>query len=418
MIVARSPGVADWAREQGISQHDGRRRGFELPAVDCILSIVNDLILSPDQIASARIGAFNCHNSLLPAYRGAFAANWALIDGQTRHGVTWHRITTEIDEGAIISSRSVPIFPDDDARALNRRCLEAGISLLENDILKMIESGIVPARTVTGGRYYPVKKRAPGLGLIDWSQSVVSAMMRFRALNRGQIDNSFDLPKLIVGNQLWAIGNATPRPEVKLPPGTICRRPAGDYLLGVADGALQIGSVQSVRWPGDSHVAIPSRATLPPHPLWPDAEKVGEKAASTENSVVRDFSDATRFIVPASAIEGRSAIDDWEEIADRISPALRGGGTIVLSSPGMRLAAKLATFAPLFREFRPIIVRPNSSKEQIATLLAQVDRDGPILADLVFRRRLTRAIPTLFKSMITVKLNCDRDWSFRLDRIC
>ena len=52
-------------------------------------------------------GTFNLHASLLPQYRGAAPINWAIINGETKTGVTTFFIDDKIDTGAIIIRKEV-----------------------------------------------------------------------------------------------------------------------------------------------------------------------------------------------------------------------------------------------------------------------------------------------------------------------
>ena len=72
------------------------------------------------------LGTFNLHASLLPDYRGAAPINWAIINGETRTGVTTFFIDEKIDTGAVILSREVDIKPDENAGSLHDRLLETG----------------------------------------------------------------------------------------------------------------------------------------------------------------------------------------------------------------------------------------------------------------------------------------------------
>ena len=51
------------------------------------------------------LGTFNLHASLLPEYRGAAPINWALINGETRTGVTTFMLNARIDEVVILGLR-------------------------------------------------------------------------------------------------------------------------------------------------------------------------------------------------------------------------------------------------------------------------------------------------------------------------
>jgi methionyl-tRNA formyltransferase len=49
-----------------------------------------------------KYGTFNVHAALLPQYRGAAPINWAVINGETRTGVTTFFLDHDIDTGRII----------------------------------------------------------------------------------------------------------------------------------------------------------------------------------------------------------------------------------------------------------------------------------------------------------------------------
>jgi methionyl-tRNA formyltransferase len=75
-------------------------------------------------------GALNIHPSLLPAYRGPDPIFWQLREGETRTGVTVHRVDQGVDTGPIVAQADVP-FPDGLTRdALEARLAEAGARLL------------------------------------------------------------------------------------------------------------------------------------------------------------------------------------------------------------------------------------------------------------------------------------------------
>lgn len=57
------------------------------------------------------LGTFNLHASLLPQYRGAAPINWAIMNGETKTGVTTFFIDREIDTGKIIKRMEVDITP-------------------------------------------------------------------------------------------------------------------------------------------------------------------------------------------------------------------------------------------------------------------------------------------------------------------
>lgn len=87
-----------------------------------------------------KFGTFNLHASLLPNYRGAAPINWAIINGETKTGVTTFFIDDKIDTGAMVLSKEVGITPDENAGQLHDTLMQLG-SLAVAETLKLIESG-------------------------------------------------------------------------------------------------------------------------------------------------------------------------------------------------------------------------------------------------------------------------------------
>ena len=75
-------------------------------------------------------GTCNLHASLLPQYRGAAPINWAIINGETKTGLTTFFINNEIDKGNIILRKEVDILPQDTAGSLHDKLLEEGKILM------------------------------------------------------------------------------------------------------------------------------------------------------------------------------------------------------------------------------------------------------------------------------------------------
>ncbi len=59
-----------------------------------------------------RFGTFNVHAALLPQYRGAAPINWAVINGETKTGVTTFFLDHKIDTGRIILQDTFEIKDD------------------------------------------------------------------------------------------------------------------------------------------------------------------------------------------------------------------------------------------------------------------------------------------------------------------
>jgi methionyl-tRNA formyltransferase len=75
------------------------------------------------------IAALNLHFSLLPKYRGANPAEWALLLGETETGVSIIEMSPEFDTGKIIAQSSLPISDADTRVSIYQKLYELGGSL-------------------------------------------------------------------------------------------------------------------------------------------------------------------------------------------------------------------------------------------------------------------------------------------------
>jgi phosphoribosylglycinamide formyltransferase 1 len=81
-------------------------------------------LLSAEFVRAFPQRILNIHPSLLPAFPGLDAQRQALEYGVTVSGCTVHFVDEELDHGVIILQKTVPVFPQDDERALSARILE------------------------------------------------------------------------------------------------------------------------------------------------------------------------------------------------------------------------------------------------------------------------------------------------------
>ena len=73
-----------------------------------VLAFVTDIV--PEKLLFVpKLGSICYHPSLLPKYRGASAINWAIINGETKTGVTIFWVDAGIDTGDILLQKEVEI---------------------------------------------------------------------------------------------------------------------------------------------------------------------------------------------------------------------------------------------------------------------------------------------------------------------
>lgn len=115
----------------------------ELKGLNANLQIVVAFRMLPKVVwEMPSLGTFNLHASLLPDYRGAAPINWALINGETKTGVTTFFIDDKIDTGAMILSNQLAISNTENAGQLHDRLMELGSQTVLKS-LELIEAGKV-----------------------------------------------------------------------------------------------------------------------------------------------------------------------------------------------------------------------------------------------------------------------------------
>lgn len=118
-----------------------------LRAIGAQLFIVIAFRMLPEVVwTMPSAGTFNLHGSLLPRYRGAAPINRAVINGDTRTGVTTFFLKHEIDTGDIIDSRAIEIGPDENAGSVYDRLMQIGADLTLDTVRHIIAGDLVTRR--------------------------------------------------------------------------------------------------------------------------------------------------------------------------------------------------------------------------------------------------------------------------------
>lgn len=115
----------------------------ELKALNANLQIIVAFRMLPKVVWDMpKHGTFNLHASLLPNYRGAAPINWAIINGETKTGVSTFFIDEKIDTGEMILQKEIEIDPTENAGSLHDKLMHIGSDLVI-DTIKLIETGNV-----------------------------------------------------------------------------------------------------------------------------------------------------------------------------------------------------------------------------------------------------------------------------------
>ena len=138
-----------FAKDRGVPVVEAQRLGDDAcellrqKKLDYIISANNHFILKKAHLSFARLGALNFHNGPLPRYAGINPCSWALLNGESSYGVTWHFIDEGIDTGDIIRQECFAIEPNEMAIELIARCIDVGV-----DIFPWVASALLDAKSV------------------------------------------------------------------------------------------------------------------------------------------------------------------------------------------------------------------------------------------------------------------------------
>jgi methionyl-tRNA formyltransferase len=109
---------------------------------DVIVTCAFGQILKQNVIDACRFGVINVHASLLPKYRGASPVPYAIMDGETKTGITIMKTDIGIDTGDIILQEETDILPEETSGEVLEKLAKMAPKLLENT-LEMLEKGHV-----------------------------------------------------------------------------------------------------------------------------------------------------------------------------------------------------------------------------------------------------------------------------------
>ena len=138
-------------------------------------------IIPQNVIDLAPLGIINVHASLLPKYRGAGPIQWAIINGETRTGVTTMRIDAGLDTGDMLLKAETEIGLDETAVELGQRLAVMGADLLVKTLDSLARGAITPQpQNSAEATLAPLLKKEDGV--IDWSRPAAAIHNRVRGL--------------------------------------------------------------------------------------------------------------------------------------------------------------------------------------------------------------------------------------------
>ena len=149
---------------------------------DYIIVVAFGQILSETLLKVPKQFCINLHSSLLPKYRGAAPINRAILNGETRSGVTTMIMDKGMDTGDILLVDETPIEQNDDAQSLHGKLSEQGGKLVLETLSRLQKNDLLPTPQNSDlASYAPKLKKEESL--IDWKIDAENIFNKIRGLS-------------------------------------------------------------------------------------------------------------------------------------------------------------------------------------------------------------------------------------------
>lgn len=157
----------------------------QLAALNADVFVVVAFRMLPTEVwKMPKLGTFNLHASLLPDYRGAAPINWAIINGDSKTGVSTFFIDEAIDTGNVIGQTEMTISEDESAGELHDRMIETGGSLVVDTLNRIAANEVNPIpQSELGTSMRPAPKLFKENTQIDWNANPAVIHNLVRGLN-------------------------------------------------------------------------------------------------------------------------------------------------------------------------------------------------------------------------------------------
>jgi methionyl-tRNA formyltransferase len=211
---------------------------LELRPALVILAFVTDIIPAP-LLDIPPLGTICYHPSLLPRHRGASGINWAVIQGDSRTGLTILWVDKGIDTGPILLQKEIDINPEDTTGSLYFNSLfPLGIEAIV-EALDLIKSGKAPKISQDDALATYEPPCDDTAAAIDWSKSASDLYNLVRGC-----DPQPGAYSTLKGEKVRFYKASLIEATEETSPGQVISIGAGEVVVALNGGALKIGKMK------------------------------------------------------------------------------------------------------------------------------------------------------------------------------
>ena len=236
--TARGSGVALF-RPDKMKDAEVQEAYLELRPDLVILAFVTDII--PEVLLDIPpIGTICYHPSLLPRHRGASGINWAVIQGDTRTGLTILWVDKGIDTGPILLQKEIEITPADTTGSLYFNSLfPLGIEAIVEavDLIKSDKAPKISQNDALATYEPPCDDR---VAAVDWSKPASDVYNLVRGC-----DPQPGAYSTLKGEKIRFYKASLIEITEETSPGQVIRIGAGEVVVALEGGRLKIGKMKA-----------------------------------------------------------------------------------------------------------------------------------------------------------------------------
>jgi len=204
-----------------------------------ILAFVTDII--PEALLDIPpIGTICYHPSLLPRHRGASGINWAVIQGDTRTGLTILWVDKGIDTGPILLQKEIEITPADTTGSLYFNSLfPLGIEAFV-EAVDLIKSGEAPKISQDDALATYEPPCDDRVAAVDWSKPASDVYNLVRGC-----DPQPGAYSTLKGEKIKFYKASLIEATEETSPGQVISIGAGEVVVALKGGTLKIGKMKA-----------------------------------------------------------------------------------------------------------------------------------------------------------------------------
>ncbi len=205
-IISPAKNIELWASKNSIPLYKSLDEISMAETIDYLFSIVNSKIIPEKFLKKIRKLAINYHHGPLPKYGGINAPSWAIINNEKQHGISWHIISGEVDQGDILKQFFFDLDEKETTLSLNLKCYQHALNAFKELISDLHLELISPiSQSFSQRTYYGLCDKPKGNGWVDWHNSGEEIEKYYRAFHFGIHDNSLSTLKFNIRNNYYII---------------------------------------------------------------------------------------------------------------------------------------------------------------------------------------------------------------------